>query len=133
MSLTSEKLSFTPAELAGEKLLADEMSWRRAKDLPVDKKSVSLSETADSKFGSCSVGEFFREKCEPMDEIFSQISPERSRAPMPLVDSSYMSDNPVRDSDYRSINKGCSIAVKESTLREDNNLLSVSHIQKVTF
>lgn len=80
--------TFTPAELAAEKLLADELSWRREKDIP-GRRSEIFYNTADSVFDKISVSEFFRQKSDDISDIIPNRSPSPNKrhSPVPLVDN----------------------------------------------
>lgn len=76
---------FTPAELAHEKLLADEMAWRKEKDIPAQ--NVDFSATAEQSLGNLkmSMGEFFKQKSEDLQNIIPNHSPEKVYQPIPLI------------------------------------------------
>lgn len=77
---------FTPAELAVEKLKADELSWQKEKDIPAQRLS-DFSLRSDNTFNKISIGEFFREKSDDIRKVIPNKSPEKTSDPVPLIDS----------------------------------------------
>lgn len=79
--------SFLPAEIAVEKLKADELSWRNEKDIPVDPVSY-LSEFSEASLqNKVSMGEFFQQRSEDITNLIPNRSPEKRQDPVALVDS----------------------------------------------
>lgn len=108
---------FLPAEDVKEKFLEDEISWKNKFDIP-DKQNLSafssLSGCIEEKF---SVGEFFREKCDEMSEIFPKHSPEKLHDPVPLISSSSLDLSPTKE-----------ISID---LPQKSSIISLSHIAKI--
>lgn len=79
---------FTPAELMAEKLLKDEQSWRAKKDFPVKFENItdiSSFNNQNSRHEKYSVGDFFKQRSEDINNEFFKTSPVKGD-PIPLVD-----------------------------------------------
>lgn len=80
-NVSTESLKFTPAEEAAGILLADEMSWRRQHEIPVNEAEFSVGKLS----GKSSIGEFFRQRSDTLS-IFEATSPIKKHIPVPLVE-----------------------------------------------
>lgn len=94
---------FVPAELALEKIKADELSWRKEKDLPVEN-FTEFSQISNSSFkDKVSVGEFFQQRSEDIKNIIPNISPEKTHNPVPLIESSNISNSTATANNRESL------------------------------
>lgn len=104
---------FMPAEMAVDKIKADEMSWRREKDIPVEH-LTDFTQSSESSFkNKVSMGEFFQQRSEDISELIPNGSPEKTRDPIPLVENSIVPE--------RERNQSLSISEIAHLLSEMNN------------
>lgn len=104
--------TFIPAELAADKLLADELSWRREKDIPGRNSETFLPSTEPS-FDKVSVSEFFQQKSDDISNLIPNMSPNKSHSPIPLIDDT------------------SSFVAAENSMQSTKKSLSVSGIAKM--
>lgn len=90
---------FVPAELAADKLKADELSWRKEKDIPVEH-FTDFSQLNDNSSvqNKVSMGEFFQQRSEDIRELIPNGSPEKLRNPVPLVECSDLAQSDCKES-----------------------------------
>lgn len=90
---------FTPAELAQEKLLADELAWRKEKDIPAQNVEFSTAEEESFEDIKMSMGEFFQQKSDDLQNIMPNHSPEKVYQPIPLINDTteFVSNNDMTE------------------------------------
>lgn len=74
---------FKPAEEASSMLFADEMSWRRKNEIPIQDEQFSVIQATENE----SVGNFFQQRCNTLSEFPGGASPDTTREPIPLIES----------------------------------------------
>nr|CAI5832910.1 unnamed protein product [Callosobruchus analis] len=84
--------SFTPAEQAASMLLADELSWKRQHQILPVPTNEAFSILSEQPINSVSIGEFFQQNFENVSLFPGASSPPRATSPVPLVDSTVLSD-----------------------------------------
>lgn len=84
--------SFVPAEDAQQKLLADELSWRKKNEIPVNSETFTPQKIQLIQEKDLSIGEFFQQRSDSMSQLKNAISPEKSYEPIPLIDSTNITD-----------------------------------------
>lgn len=92
--------SFIPAELAKDKLLADELSWRREKDIPGRNNEIFL-QISEPSFDKFSVSDFFQQRSDDISDLIPNKSPSKTHLPVPLIEdapSFAAADNSVQSS-----------------------------------
>ncbi|XP_072391780.1 uncharacterized protein spd-2 [Diabrotica undecimpunctata] len=100
---------FRPAEEAASMLLADELSWRRKNEVPFQDEEFSQRG---------SVGEFFRKKSETLSNFLPGASPDTTREPVPLIESS---EDSIVEHDSCDMNKkSLSISMIQKMLTDSN-------------
>lgn len=115
-SVSNTSDCFTPSELAKEKLLADELSWRREKDIP-GRSSDIFSQSVEPSFDKVSVGEFFQQKSDDISSLIPNNSPEKRHSPVPLIDnSSFVS----LQSEHQNTKQSLSVSAIAKVLSEMN-------------
>lgn len=121
---------FIPSELALEKIKADELSWRKEKDIPVEH-FAEFSELNDSSFkDKVSVGEFFQQRSEDIRNLIPNTSPEKSHDPVPLVDSSNTLNIPEQENSTRDSLSITEIAKLLSEIDDGNASAVISQLLK---
>lgn len=83
---------FVPAELALEQIKADELSWKKENDLPVEHFTEFSQLSINSFKNKVSVGEFFQQRSEDISDVIPNGSPEKTHEPVPLIESSNTSN-----------------------------------------
>lgn len=110
-----ESVMFKPADEAASMLLADELSWRRQNEVPVnDDRFSDINHSAQT-----SIGEFFRQRSDTLS-IFDSVSPKKAHKPIPLIETSTVleTDNAI-EIDAKK-NKSLSISTIQKCLQSEN-------------
>lgn len=119
---------FLPAEAVNDKIKADEMSWRREKDIPVEQITDFTQDSENSFKNKVSMGEFFQQRSEDISELIPNGSPEKTGNPVALVETSTASNISERHSkDSLSITE---IAKLLSQMNDDNPTKVISYLLK---
>lgn len=119
-SMVSDNSQFIPAEEAKDKLLADELSWRQEKELPVQ--DVPFSPPKDEI--KMSMGEFFQQKTEDIRNIIGGESPEKLYDPQPLLSESNLQSVILDDPKSKDSLSVTDIAHVLSDKRSTNTIVS---------
>lgn len=121
---------FVPAEQALEKIKADELSWRKEKDLPIEH-FTEFSRLSDNSFkDKVSVGEFFQQRSEDISKLMPSVSPEKTHEPVPLVENSRTYSNIMEQDSARESLSVTEIAKLLSEMNDDNTSSVISHLLK---
>lgn len=120
-----DSIMFKPAEEAASMLLADELSWRRQNEIPINEQ-----ESFDSDFiRQTSIGEFFRQKSDTLS-VFDSKSPPKEHKPIPLIESVELINSEI---DEVKKNKSLSISMIQKCLQsEDTPRKAVNVLLKQT-
>lgn len=118
---------FLPAEAVNDKIKADEMSWRREKDMPVEQVSDFTQSSECSFKNKVSMGEFFQQRSEDINELIPNSSPEKTGNPVALVEISTSNISEQHSKDSLSITE---IAKLLSEMNDDNPTKVISCLLK---
>ncbi|XP_044266753.1 uncharacterized protein LOC123012724 [Tribolium madens] len=129
-----EECSFKSGEIAVAKLLQDEKSWRREKELPEEIKDFSVN----SDNFKMSIGSFFQHRSDELPILFAKSPNKELKAPIPLIETSNRSPAP-RNSTFGE-NESVSLSLIQKMLSSEaspnaalDNLLNKAKPEKKRF